>query len=322
MDLSWAVSQYLVHCQHVKNLSHHTIKAYSIDLSGFKQFVGGTKILTNIGRELIRNYVQHLFKEGGLKETSVKRKIACLKSMFAWYESEEVIEKSPFRVMDLKIKLPKQLPKALSRKEIKALLKTPLKQIGCIHRGAYQNDGFVQKVTSRHGFIQLTSQLVLELLFATGIRVGELVNIKINDIAVEDKTIKINGKGDRERMVFLPDQQLIALINIYKSTRKNFYPNTQIMLINTRGGALNTQMARLLIRRIGEQAKLKRRITPHMLRHSAATHLLDSGVDIRHVQKLLGHQSITTTQIYTHVSDAHLKSVICKSHPIGGLWVK
>jgi len=317
MNLSGNISQYLAHCQHIKKLSHHTIKAYSIDLSEFKQFVGGSKKLKNIGRELIRNYVQYLFKERGLKEASVKRKIACLKSMFGWYESEEVIEKNPFRIMNLKIKLPKQLPRALSRKEIKALLNAPLKQMGYIHRRAYQNDEFVQKITSRHDFIQLTSQLVLELLFATGIRVGELVDIKISDIAVEDKTVKIKGKGERERLVFLPSQQLITLINIYKSIRKNFCPTTQLLLINTRGDALNTQMARLLIRRTGELAKLKRRITPHMLRHSTATHLLDSGVDIRHVQKLLGHQSILTTQIYTHVSDAQLKSVICKSHPIG-----
>lgn len=317
MNLNGAVSGYLMHCRHVKNLSHHTLKAYSIDLTEFRSFAGGEKLLNDIGREPIRSYVQYLFEDKGLKETSVKRRIACLKSMFGWYESEEVIEKSPFRIMNLKIKLPKQLPRSLTRKEIKALLKVPLKQLGLIDRSSYQNENFSQNITSRQGFIQLTSQLTMELLFATGVRVGELVGIKIDDISLEDRTVRIKGKGDRERLVFLPDQHLVALIKIYKSARKRFNPNTKILLINTRGGSLETQLVRLQIRRIGELAKLTRRITPHMLRHSTATHLLDSGVDIRHVQKLLGHQSITTTQLYTHVSDTKLKSVICKSHPMG-----
>lgn len=319
MKLSRAVAQYLAHCKHVKNLSHHSIKAYTIDLSEFVQHIGGKKSLKNVGRELIRSYVQHLFEARGLKETSVKRKIACVKSMYRWYESEETITQNPFRVMDLKIKLPKQLPKALSKKEIKALLKSPLKQMGYTHRDAYKSEEFRQRVTSRNGFSLLTTQLVIELLFATGVRVGELVSIQESDISNSDKTIKIKGKGNRERVVFLPDQPLITLIDTYISARSNFNPKTKTMLINTRGTALDTQMVRLLIRRTGDHAKINRRITPHMLRHSAATHLLDSGVDIRHVQKLLGHHSITTTQLYTHVSDAQLKSVICKSHPMGRL---
>ena len=237
--------------------------------------------------------------------------------MYRWYEIEGSLTQNPFRMMDLKIKLPKQLPRALTRKELKSLLKQSLKKLGHNHRDAYKNEGLIQQTTTRYDFSLLTSQLVIELLFATGIRVGELTNITEADISVSDKTIKIKGKGNRERIVFLPDQQIVNLIKLYESARKQFHPKTSTLLINTRGGALNTQMVRLLIRRTAEQAKITRRITPHMIRHSAATHLLDSGVDIRHVQKLLGHQSITTTQLYTHVSDAQLKSVICKSHPMG-----
>ena len=319
MKISRAISQYLSHCKHVKNLSHHSIKAYTIDLAEFEQFVGGRKGLKTIGREQIRAYVQHLFEEKHLKETSIKRKVACLKCMYRWYEIEGEIIQNPFRVMDLKIKLPKQLPRALTKKELKLLLKGSLKKLGHNHRDAYKSEDIVKQATNRNGFSLLTSQLAIELLFATGIRVNELVNIEENDISVADRTIKIKGKGNRERIVFLPDQQIANLINIYQSARKHLTPKTSTLLINTRGGALNTQMVRLLIRKTAEQAKIQRRITPHMIRHSAATHLLDSGVDIRHVQKLLGHQSITTTQLYTHVSDAQLKSVICKSHPMGRL---
>ena len=319
MNLSKGINQFLSHCRHVKKLSDHTLKAYSIDLMEFQKFAGAKKFLKNFDREHIRNYVQYLFEERQLKESSVKRRVACLKCMFSWYESEEVIQKNPFRILKLQIKLPKQLPKALTRKEITYLLKYPLKQLGICGRSSYQNEGVISLINTRQDFIQLTIQLILELLFATGVRVGELSNITIRDISLEDRTIKIRGKGNRERLVFLPDYQLVALIRIYIQIRNQFQPNTSNLLINTRGSGINTQLARLLIRRIAEKAKLKRRITPHMLRHSAATHLLDSGVDIRHVQKLLGHQSITTTQIYTHVSDNKLKSVISKSHPMGKL---
>jgi integrase/recombinase XerD len=319
MNLSKAATQFLSHCKHVKKLSDHTIKAYSIDLSEFLQFTGGRKHLKNCDRECLRNYVQYLFEEKSLKESSVKRRIATLKCMFGWHEAEETIEKNPFRILKLQIKLPKQLPKALTKSEIQALLKTPLIQLGISNRCAYQNCGIHSLINTRQDFVQLTTLIALELLFATGIRVGELSSINISDISLGDRTIRIKGKGNRERLVFLPDHHIVSLIKIYIQTRETFSPTTTTLLVNTRGSKLDTQSIRLLIRKTGEKAKLKRRITPHMLRHSAATHLLDSGVDIRYVQKLLGHQSITTTQIYTHVSDSKLKSIISKSHPIGKL---
>lgn len=319
MNLSKAIPRFLAHCQHVKKLSAHTLKAYAIDLNEFVQFTGARKHLKNCDRECIRNYVHYLFEDRRLKESSVKRRIACLKSMFGWYETDEVIDKSPFRTLNLQIKLPKQLPRALTRREIKALLRFPINKLGVSSRSSYKNESITSLINTRHDFILLTTQLVVELLFATGARVGELTNVKIGDISLEDRTIKIKGKGNRERVVFLTDQQLVSLTKLYIRVRTRFNPTTSSLLINTRGNELNSQVVRQLIRRTGERAKLKRRITPHMLRHSAATHLLESGVDIRYVQKLLGHQSITTTQIYTHVSDSKLKSVISKSHPMGRL---
>ena len=139
----------------------------------------------------------------------------------------------------------------------------------------------------------------------------------MSDINLTDGVIKIKGKGNKERQVFLPGNEIRSLVRIYIQLRSEYTPSTQSLLITTRGESVSTQVVRLRIRKAGENAKLDRRITPHMLRHSAATHLLMAGLDIRYVQHLLGHQSITTTQIYTHVSDAKLKSAVCRVHPIG-----
>lgn len=227
-----------------------------------------------------------------------------------------MLKKNPFHRLSLKIKLPNRLPCALTRLELYSLQNTPLKTLGLTSRKAYKASKIIQESSNRQGFIQLTTLLSIELLFATGIRVGELSQISIYDIIFEEGIINIIGKGDRERQVFLPDQSIRILIQAYLKVRIKFSPTTENLLINTRGTPASTQLIRILIRKTGEKAELTRRVTPHMLRHSTATHLLNAGVDIRYVQRLLGHQSILTTQIYTHVSDSQLKKAVCKAHPI------
>lgn len=322
MQLIRAIKQFLSHCRHSKKLSDHTVRAYSIDLNEFRRFLGREILIEDCDRDLIRDYLQYLFEERNLKETSVKRRMACLKSMFNWLETESVIASNPFHRLSLKIKLPTQLPRALTRTELNNLLKTPLNNLGFNYRNSYSTNDFQKVVSSRKGFIQLTTLVSLELLFATGARVGELTQVSISDIDLDEATVRIKGKGNRERQVFLPDEKIRTLIGIYINTRSQFSPSTSILLINTRGTAASTQLIRLLMRKAGEQARLTRRTTPHMMRHSTATHLLNAGVDIRHVQRLLGHQSIMTTQIYTHVSDDQLKQVICKTHPINEIMEK
>ncbi len=317
MRLNETANKFLSHCRHEKTLSEHTLRAYAIDLTEFQRFAKNEYTIQTCDHELIRNYLRYLFEERGLKETSVKRRIACLKTMFGWLETEMILEKNPFHRLSLKIKLPARLPRALTRIELSSLLINPIKILGFTSRKAYASEAFIQAASSRQGFIQLTTLLSLELLFATGARVGELTQILIPDINLDEGIIKIKGKGNRERQVFLPDEPIHALIRVYNNIRTKFSPVTKILLINTRGTPASTQLIRLLVRRAGERARLTRRMTPHMLRHSAATYLLNAGVDIRYVQRLLGHRSITTTQIYTHVSDSQLRLAICKAHPIG-----
>ena len=316
MQITTAVEQFLSHCRYSKKLSDHTLRAYHLDLNCFLKHAGTKQQLIECDKTHLREYLRYLFEVCELKATSVKRRFACLKAMFRWLETEETINENPFRKMDLKIRLPSRLPRGLSEDELHKLLNTPLKQLGLRKRSQLNSKRCTQFFQIKDQFRSLTTLVCLDLLFATGIRVGELAAIELNDINTLEKTIRIHGKGDRERLVFLPGEELANLLNSYLSARKQIINNKQ--LINTtRNASADTQYIRLLIRRTGETAKLNRRITPHMLRHSTATHLLNSGIDIRFVQRLLGHQSITTTQIYTQVGDAMLKQIVCEGHPMG-----
>jgi len=320
MHLNQACEKFLFHCGHFKKLSKHTLRAYEIDLNELMRFAGGQLALQKVDRDLLRKYMQHLFEERGLKETSVKRRMACAKAMFRWLEMEDFIKENPFRRFTTTIKIPARLPRNLSMDELRKLLNAPIKSLGFGKRTLITEEALLATVKDRHRFTQFITLICLDLLFATGIRVGELAGIEIQDMDIPEGTIRIHGKGDRERIVFLPDQNLRNLLWIYLKTRKAASPLTERIIITTQGRAADTQHVRTLVRKAGEAAGIERRITPHMLRHSTATHLLNSGVDIRHVQKLLGHQSITTTQIYTQVSTDMLKRVITEGHPMRGMW--
>ena len=166
---------------------------------------------------------------------------------------------------------------------------------------------------------KLTCLLAVELFFSTGMRVSELVNVKINHIFLSEKKIKILGKGQRERFVFLPNKELTDLVSSYLSLREITKPTHNLLLINSRGKEASPHFIRKLIRQMSSLAKIDK-ITPHMYRHSAACQLLESGVDIRFVQRLLGHQSILTTQLYTHVNDSVLQKKIAKANTRGSIF--
>ena len=278
------------------------------------EYAGVHKKIGRCDTPLLRDFMRHLLEVCKLKETSVKRRIACLKVMFRWFEINEIIELNPFHRLDTRIRLPKRLPRGLTRKEIRNLIKAPTKDLGF-------NNGSIYKHNKNNHFLcngkfsHFTTLVAIEVLFSTGMRVGELAGIELKDIDLDEDTISIIGKGDRERRVFIPDKEVKGLIESYISVRKLRNPETSTLLINGRNKPASTQYIRKLIRIAGETAGIRQRITPHMLRHSTATHLLEEGVDIRQVQRLLGHQSIATTQIYTQVTDSSLKAAICKAHP-------
>ena len=198
-----------------------------------------------------------------------------------------------FRGARVRIKLPRRLPRVLSRAELASILEHP----------------------PAGDFSSLTARIAAELLFATGIRVAELATVRDDDIDLTAGVITIIGKGSRQRRVYIPDSDIRELVVAYRHARSARGYALDSFLVNSRGGSASPQYIRRLIRQLGENAAVKRRVTPHMFRHSVATYLLEEGVDIRYVQRLLGHRSIVTTEIYTHVADAALKSRVIERHP-------
>lgn len=293
MRIDRACEEFLRDCANVRKLSEHTTRAYRLDLARFTLFAGPRKNVTSVERTVLIQYVEHLFGEHHLKETSAKRHVASVRSLFRWLEDAGHVAEDPFRGVRVRIKLPRRLPRVLSRAELASMLEHP--------------------VTTDFGSV--TARLAAELLFATGIRVAELATLRDDDIDLTAGVITIIGKGSRQRRVYVPDSEIRELIVAYRLARDTRERTTESFLINSRGGAASPQYIRRLVRQLGEDAALTRRVTPHMFRHSVATYLLEEGVDIRYVQRLLGHRSIVTTEIYTHVADAALKSRVIERHP-------
>lgn len=293
MRIDRACQEFLDDCANVRKLSEHTTRAYRLDLARFTRFAGAAADIKSFDRTVLQQYVAYLFAEHHLKETSAKRHVASLRSLFRWLEDSGHVPDDPFRGARVRIKVPRRLPRVLSRAELASILE---------HRPSGD-------------FSSVTARMAAELLFATGIRVAELAGLRDDDIDLTAGVITIIGKGSRQRRVYIPDSEIRELIVVYRQTRDARERSADSFLVNSRGGPASPQYIRRLVRQLGESAALTRRVTPHMFRHSVATYLLEEGVDIRYVQRLLGHRSIVTTEIYTHVADAALRSRVIERHP-------
>ncbi len=296
MEFRDEASAFLRHCRSIRKLSEHTSRAYELDLNRFSEFLGKRAAVAACDRTVIHNYVRHLFDVRTLKESSVKRHLATLRSFFHWLEEEGRGIDDPFRGARIRIRMPKRLPRVIARSDLRLLLR---------HE---------ESLT----FAGLTAYIATELLFATGMRVSELASLLDAAVEVEEGTITIIGKGNRQRRVFVPDE-IKSLLRDYRIARDRSPVTAETFLVNSRGAAASPQMIRRLIRLHGERSSVRGRVTPHMFRHSVATYLLEEGVDIRYVQRLLGHRSISTTEIYTHVADSALKVRITERHPRRGI---
>jgi integrase/recombinase XerD len=288
-----ACEEFLRDCANVRKLSEHTTRAYRLDLARFTRFAGARKDVTSFDRTVLPQYVEHLFTEHHLKETSAKRHLASVRSLFHWLEDGGHVPDDPFRGARVRIKLPRRLPGVLSRAELARILQHP----------------------PAGDFSSVTARIAAELLFATGLRVAELAGLRDDDIDLQAGVITIIGKGSRQRRVFIPDSDIRELIIAYRHVRDARVRLADAFLVNSRGKAATAEHIRRLVRQLAHNAAVTRRVTPHMFRHSVATYLLEEGVDIRYVQRLLGHRSIVTTEIYTHVADAALKSRVIERHP-------
>lgn len=296
--LSAQVQRYLEYGEYQKSLNVKTIKAYRIDLKQFEIFVGNETDYTS--RSLLNDYITHLRK--CYKPKSSKRKIASLKAFFHYLEYEEIISANPFQHINTKCKEPFLLPKSLPLSVIE--------QVILIAYNEFYNakSKYTQQVTIRN-------IAVLELLFSTGVRVSELCSLHENDVNLCDKTIKVYGKGAHERIVQLGNTEVINILAQYKEAFEQEIKAIDFFFVNRLGSRLSEQSVRFMIKRYAALANINQTITPHMFRHSFATLLLEEDVDIRYIQQLLGHSSITTTQIYTHVTNSKQRDILATKHP-------
>jgi integrase/recombinase XerD len=304
MVLKEGIEQFLFHCRYEKNLSPKTLKAYSIDLRQASDFLAGQLDSTDLqalDKVALRLYIKTLFT--GLAEKSVKRKVASLKALFHFLEREDLITINPFRKMEVRIKETKRLPRSLSLPDLKRLFH---------HLYTAKSTTPASTLPYR---VLIRDIAVLETLFATGARVAEVCHLKLEDMDLAQGRIRILGKGSRERLLHLPEQDTRAALLDYQALWLDPASPNPFFFHNRLGQRLSEQSVRSMLRRHATQSGLTRHLTPHMLRHSVATLLLEQGVDIRYIQHLLGHSSITTTQIYTAVSDNSQASVLMTKHP-------
>lgn len=304
MLLTEATKDFKFHCEFEKNLSSKTLQAYNVDLKQFENFKNYKYIdIQDFDKHILKEYIQHLYTLD-LKAKTIKRKVAVLKAFFNHLEFDEEIVLNPFRKINISIKEPKVLPKTMELKEIRKLLKY-LYQI----KNEY-------KYLDRYSYKALIRDIVvIEILFSTGIRVSELCNLKKNNINLQTGIIKINGKGSKERIIHLCDSEVKKQIKYYVDLFEIYLNKSEYFFINRLDKQLSEQSVRLMIHKYQKLSGLSKYITPHMFRHSFATLLLEEGVDIRYIQHMLGHSSISTTQIYTQVNMKQQKKILNTKHP-------
>ena len=292
------ISEYLNYCEYRKQLNFKTIKAYKIDLNQYNSFC--LDISDPFSKKAVDSYITELFKH--YKSKSVKRKIASLKAFFHYLEYTEFLAQNPFDKLDVYFREAKLLPKTISFHSIQKFLSVLYAQK-------------MQTVSAYQFKCCLRDIAVIELLFATGMRISELCSLKPSDIDLENNTVLIYGKGSKERILQFGNCEVISTLATYQSTFKADISACGYFFVNKRKQKLSDQSVRFMINRYAALAEIEQHITPHMFRHSFATLLLEQDVDIRYIQKMLGHSSISTTEIYTHVSSAKQKDILVNKHP-------
>ncbi len=273
------LSEYLEYLEIEKGLAENTTEAYRRDLSDFIEYCSCG--LSNVERSQITTYIRNLH-EKHYSPKSVMRKIASLRGFYNWLCSNDYCKSNPTLTIE-QPKLPKKLPKVITVQEIEVILNQHLTKV---------------------------EKVIIELLYGCGLRVSELVNLKVNDYDLNAKYLQCNGKGSKERIIPMGKKAVIAIKN-YLPERdfliQKFKLDTKKLLIHEHGREINRQDVYNFIRTEGK--KIHKTISPHTLRHSFATHLLENGADLRVVQELLGHSNVSTTQLYTHISKKRLKDV-------------
>ena len=311
LEVQEHISDFIAHCQYEKNLSDKTLKAYRIDLRQFHEFLnldGTGMAIGEVDKHVLRKYIKHV--SAGNKPKTIKRKLATLKAFFNHLDFDDTIVANPFRKIRISIKEGKSLPRTIPRSDIAHLFST----VYGLRQTKPSKSGYASRVLAR-------DIAVIELLFSAGVRVAELCNLRADNVDLQRGSVKIMGKGSRERMIPLCGDEIVQALSEYQVLHSEKIVGSGFFFVNRDGQRLSEQSVRLMIRKRSTSAEISDRITPHMFRHSVATQLLENGVDIRYIQTFLGHSSITTTQIYAQVTEEFQRVAIEGRHPRRGLGV-
>ena len=292
------ITEYVEYCEYRKRLDSKTLKAYKIDLKQYEDFCAD--ISDCFSRSAVDDFITNLHKQ--YKPKTAKRKIASLKSFFHHMEYRELLNENPFAKLDIRFREAKLLPKTIPFHSIQVFLSTLYAQKE-------------QAVSEYQHRCCIRDIAVIELLFATGMRISELCSLKPSDIDLESSNILIYGKGTKERIIQLGNQEVIDALALYRETFAKDIKICGYFFVNRLKHKLSAQSVRFMINHYAELAGISQHITPHMFRHSFATLLLEQDVDIRYIQRMLGHSSISTTEIYTHVSNTKQKYILVNKHP-------
>jgi len=303
MSFQTSLSEFLQHLEYERNLSEHTLRNYASDLGQFREHLNSIEKredfpVSEIDRLTIREWMATLHA-AGKKKTSIARKLASLRTLFQFLIREGKLESNPAKMVATP-KIERKLPNHLSMEDAVRFIETP-----------DVNDDLGRR-----------DRAIIEFLYATGIRVGELVNINLKDIDFRERMVRVTGKRKKQRIVPFHAHALEALMHYLSQSRPVFLNNCPAATRDIQACFLNYQGTRITTRSVGRMIDkyIKRcadihNISPHSLRHSFATHLLDSGADLRDIQELLGHARLSTTQIYTQVSMEKMIDVYSKAHP-------
>lgn len=293
------VSKFLEVCRLEQNLSDRTLKAYRSDLLDLQTSLRRTSVL-EVDIDNVRDYLSKLRKRG-LRETTVKRRLATLKVFFSYLESEGYVPVSPTSKMRGRFRISRTLPKVLSKDDVTRLLRQACKQTNAVRA----NEG-------RQRHLALRNWLLVELLFCTGIRTDELVRLNVHDFSADRSSLLIQGKGRKERLLFIVNDEVLSLLAEYLESRESMCCTTRGLFLNKTGGRLSVHSVGYIFGKLRDAAGLPRYFTPHCLRHTMATLLIENGADLRSVQEILGHSQVNTTEIYVHVSQGRRREVIEK----------
>ena len=278
-----------------RNVSPYTVRNYTTDLIDFFSFLKTKKIdsLKEVDRHVLRGYLSHLMDEGFVK-ASIARKLSAIRSFYRYLLREGEVSASP--VADTSPKLDKRLPTFLTLEEIERLLKAP-------------------DLSTPQG---QRDRALLELLYASGLRVSEVVSLNLGQIDLDTGEIRVRGKGSKERITLMGKPAINALTTYLNQGRPKLLSKrgSSALFLNRYGGRLTVRSVQKTLEKYAKIANVGKRVHPHMLRHTFATHLLDGGADLRVVQELLGHANLSSTQIYTHVTKSQARKVYLAAHPM------